>query len=79
MQILTLVEILAAHRGRHETTVLIWAGGHARLFHRLKAGGGCNIKTAEKLIDWFDKNWPDDLEWPADVMRPSTPTKRRAA
>jgi hypothetical protein len=79
MHLLTLVGLLAAHRGRAETTVFKWAGGHARLFARLNAGAGCNLHTAERVIAWFDQNWPADLEWPADVIRPSTLTKRRAA
>ncbi len=79
MHLLTLVSLIAAHRGRAETTVFKWAGGHARLFTRLNAGAGCNLRTAERMMDWFDRNWPDDLEWPAEVMRPSTVTKRRAA
>lgn len=77
--LLTLVETLATHRGRTATTVFKWAGGHSRLFTRLNAGAGCNLRTAERMIGWFDENWPEDLEWPGEVLRPSLIQKRRAA
>jgi len=41
-------------------------------FQRLKNGGDCRTVTANKVVEWFSANWPADLEWPADIPRPST-------
>ena len=30
----------------------------------------CQTKTADRALQWFDQNWPSDLEWPADIPRP---------
>lgn len=57
---------------RREATVSnLITGTHARLFKRIRAGGGCGVDTYNKAIAWFDDNWPADLEWPADIPRPS--------
>lgn len=44
--------------------------GHARLFERASKNKGCTAHTYRDVIKWFVQNWPDDLEWPADVPRP---------
>jgi len=41
-------------------------------FQTLKDGRDCRTTTANKVINWFSTNWPDGLEWPADIPRPST-------
>lgn len=46
-------------------------GTHARLFKRLRNGGGCSVRTFNLAMAWFDANWPDDLEWPRSIPRPS--------
>lgn len=70
-------ETYAAHTGRSLSTVSSYAVRDGKFFDRLKSGGGCTLKTASKLIGWFDQNWPSDLEWPKGIDRPSQ--KRRAA
>lgn len=70
--LITLVQTLAVHTGRSEATLSNKAAGNATLFERLREGKGCNILTAEKVLNWFAANWPDDLEWPRDVPRPSS-------
>lgn len=76
-QLLKLSGTLAVHLDRSEATISNWVVGHARLFSRLRADLGCNTDTAEKALNWFDKNWPADLAWPADIPRPSK--SKRAA
>jgi hypothetical protein len=70
-QLTQLAETLSAHSGRSEATISNKAAGNATLFERLRTGKGCNIRTAQKVLDWFSDNWPVDLQWPADVPRPS--------
>lgn len=38
---------------------------------RLRAGGDCRTATYERVLRRFSAFWPVDLEWPADIPRPS--------
>jgi hypothetical protein len=79
---LTLARTYAAHIGRSLYTVAARVGVHPKFFQRLEAGHGCRVDTYAAVLGWFDANWPDDLDWPGDVLRPSEQTpkrKRRAA
>lgn len=29
----------------------------------------CNVDAWFRVMYWFDRNWPEDLEWPADIPR----------
>jgi hypothetical protein len=69
--LIRLADALAAHLGRAEATISNKAAGHALLFKRLREGHGCTVRTAKSVSKWFAENWPADLEWPADVPRPS--------
>lgn len=69
--LITLAQTLSRHIGRSEATISNKAAGHALLFKRLQDGHGCTIRTATSVMKWFAENWPADLEWPADVPRPS--------
>jgi hypothetical protein len=75
--IILLAESYGAHRGRTLSTVSTYAANDGKFFTRLKAGAGCTLKTAARLVLWFDANWPADLEWPKSIARPST--EKRAA
>lgn len=39
-------------------------------FRRLNRGGDCQTATANKAMSWFSNNWPADLDWPKDIVRP---------
>lgn len=39
-------------------------------FHRLKSGDGFTVRTADKLLQWFSDNWPENTEWPEGIERP---------
>ena len=75
--LILLAAAYSAHIDRSEQTVSKWCVGHGRLFQRLRAGKGCTLSTAEHVIRWFDENWPSDLDWPAEVERPSARRTRR--
>jgi hypothetical protein len=39
---------------------------------RIAAGDmGFNIRTYDRLVRWFARNWPEDTDWPEDVQRPA--------
>lgn len=75
--ILILVTAYCAHVRRAEATVSARAAGQARLFGHLRNGGGCTLRTYERVISWFDENWPADLEWPSTLARPSRDREAR--
>lgn len=76
--LITLASLLGAHVGRSDMTVAKWCGVHSRLFLRLKEGKGCHFDTFKGAMQAFSNIWPDDLEWPAVIIRPER-AKREAA
>jgi hypothetical protein len=38
--------------------------GNSMLITRLLAGQSCGMKLGETASDWFDANWPADVQWP---------------
>lgn len=74
-----LAEMYAAHTLLQLSTVSTYSAGDGKFFSRLKDGSDCGIRRAQKIILWFDANWPEDLEWPTAIPRPSVQPKRRAS
>lgn len=72
-----LAAMYSNHSGLSLATVSTYAANDGKFFRRLDEGAGCTLKTAERVIEWFAANWPDDLEWPRDIPRP--PKKKDAA
>lgn len=33
----------------------------------------------QEIHMWFHENWPDDLEWPADIPRPQVAITKQAS
>lgn len=31
------------------------------------------VRRLRNTLQWFSVNWPEDLEWPADIPRPPAP------
>ncbi|MCU0826607.1 MAG: hypothetical protein MUE52_04210 [Tabrizicola sp.] len=83
LTLLRLAETFCAHDGRKLSTISTYASGDGKKLSHLKKGGGCTVRVAMRMLDWFDANWPADLAWPADIQRPSCGAKssraRRAA
>lgn len=73
-----LCDLYGAHINRGVFTVAGRVGVHPKLFQRLKSGHGCNVKTFNHVITWFDTNWPGDLEWPRHIPRPRKSKKEAA-
>lgn len=78
-QITELGDGFAQHRGLSHWRVSFLIRGDGQFLSRLKDGKGCTIRTAETVMKWFSDNWPEDLEWPADIPRPEKSKARKSA
>lgn len=81
METLTLVRLAEAY-GEHLnltlSTVSTYATNDGKRLPHLKGGGGCTLKTAAAVLQWFSDNWPEDLAWPKDIARPARGARRAA-
>lgn len=73
--LVNLAQAYAAHLGLALSTVATYAANDGKYFRRLDEGAGCTIAKATRIVAWFSENWPDDLEWPADIPRPPKSTE----
>lgn len=78
-QIIKLAERFARHRSLSLSTVATYAANDGKTFERLRNGGSCTIRTADRIVSWFSDHWPEDLAWPSDIPRPKRAAKRRRA
>lgn len=76
--LVALADAYSAHSDLKLTTIGVYAVNDGKFFERLKAGGGCTIKTANNVLNWFNIIYPADLEWPADIPRPPRSKKEAA-
>lgn len=53
------IEQFAERNNLAPATVTSRAVNNSRLYHRMKAGGGCNVIIAERLRDFIAKNSGD--------------------
>ena len=74
-----LAEVYAAHRGLKLSTVSTYVASDGKFFGALKKEAGCTLARAERVVTWFDKNWPDDLAWPQHIPRPEAAAKSKTA
>lgn len=82
--LIDLVQALSAHEGVTHFAISMRIFGKGDFFRGLiDKGWDCRTRTAERVMTWFDTNWPTDLTWPAHIARPSAAAKqprgRRAA
>ncbi|MEL6693268.1 MAG: hypothetical protein AAFQ12_09570 [Pseudomonadota bacterium] len=69
--LLRLATLFSGHTGYTLTTVGTYATSDGAFFKRIENGGDCTTQRAKRIAQWFDAHWPDDLEWPADIPRPT--------
>lgn len=61
----------AASRKLSLTTLGRLAAGDWRFFDRVTEGSTTfTARKYDEVIRWFSDNWPEGVEWPADVQRP---------
>ena len=73
MDVDSLVRVAQAYAGHMSlklSTVGAYAVNDGKFFTRIATGGGCTLRTAQRLLDFLDERWPADLEWPAGIQRP---------
>ncbi|PHR92515.1 MAG: hypothetical protein COA78_33360 [Blastopirellula sp.] len=68
--LLALAEALAAHQGVTHWAISSRIFGKGNFFEKLKEGRDCYQSSVERAHKWFGVNWPDDLQWPENIMRP---------
>lgn len=58
------------------TTVGKRVANDGHFFVRLKNGAGFTVRTYDRAMLWFSRNWPPDAAWPYGIQRPQTKGKR---
>lgn len=76
--LLKLCDTYAAWRGVTHWRVSVLVGCGGGFFARLRSGKGCTVRTAQRVVEWFSENWPDDLPWPEGVPRPEVKREEAA-
>lgn len=69
--LLSLSERYCAAERLSESTVGRLCAADGRFFSRIREGQTFTAKKYDKVVDWFDKNWPDGATWPTAVSRAS--------
>lgn len=75
--LIDLAAAYGAHTGLSHWRVSFLVRGNGQFFRGLESGKSCTLKTAATVLLWFSDNWPEDLQWPADIDRPAK--SKRAA
>lgn len=69
----------AAAKKLEGSTVARLSTGDWRFFERIDSGASFTARKYDAIMDWFARNWPSDVVWPAGVPRPSALTQGVAA
>jgi hypothetical protein len=64
-------ERFAAAEGYQMGRVGRMAAGDSTFFQRIHRNS-FTVRTYDRTMLWFARNWPDDAEWPDDVPRPQS-------
>lgn len=71
-QVLKLAELYSLHTGLKLSSVSTYAANDGKWLPSLQLGNaGCTVRKATRVIRWLDENWPEELEWPREIPRPS--------
>jgi len=68
--IIYLFDSYCAHTQRSEKYISFLCTRDTKFSSRLRAGGGCTIRTYGRVLQWFSDHWPSDLTWPIEIQRP---------
>ena len=58
----------ATHRKISLWRVGFIVANDGKFFARLERGGSCTLRVARSVTQNFSDRWPDDLDWPSDVL-----------
>ena len=70
-RLVVLCGIFAESTGRSVSTVSRYATGSGETIARLTRGHAITTRRAERALRFLSDNWPDLVEWPADIPRPA--------
>ncbi len=71
-QVVRVAQRFAGARGIELSTLAHKAVRNGEFFKRLKTGR-VTVRTVHRVVQWLSDNWPEGLEWPADIPRPEPP------
>lgn len=70
-RLVALCDLFARSTGRSVSTVSRYATGSGETIARLRRGHTITTRRAERAFRFLYENWPELVEWPADIPRPS--------
>ena len=75
--IMQLCEVYARRHGLSLSTVSTYAAAAGDFYARLRRGHDLTTRRAARVVQWFSDHWPADVDWPAEIPRPTPQTKRK--
>ena len=69
-RLVALCDIFAEGTGLSISTVSRYATGSGETIARLRRGHAITTRRAERAFRFLSENWPEPVEWPADIPRP---------
>lgn len=69
-QLITVAEIFAKANEISLETLSKQLLGRSPRLREIKKGGGLNTSNWDDCMEFFSKNWPAGVKWPAGVIRP---------
>lgn len=76
--LLALGASFQAATGEAQSNIWRKAAKDAWFPKRIEERGSFTIRMYDKIVSWFDENWPDGAVWPEDVKRPVRATSEAA-
>ena len=70
-RLVALCALFAESTGRSVSTVSRYATGSGETIARLRRGHTITTRRAERAFRFLSENWPEPIEWPADIPRPA--------
>jgi len=69
--IVTLATAYGSHEGVENSTVSWRVFGDSKKLDAIIGGADLQVTRYERALSWFSANWPEGLDWPLAVPRPS--------
>ncbi|AGF74850.1 hypothetical protein BAnh1_09780 [Bartonella australis AUST/NH1] len=74
LKIAHLLKIIDAYRiatGLTDSSVSTYVFNSGKRICNLRKGRGIEVKTFNHAFYWFSDHWPEGVQWPSDIPRPS--------
>jgi hypothetical protein len=70
--LLSLADAFIAATSIKEVTLSHRVFGDSKKLSAIRNGADITLGRFNASMEWFSANWPEGIEWPADVIRPAT-------